>query len=67
MRTTIQVIINDDRFHVSVNGVPISTHLFGNGISQEFAFMQANSQAYIQVQRMVIENRKFVILPTSKK
>lgn len=46
MITKIQVVENSDRFHVSKDGMPVYTFLFGNGITKSFALMNANAEAY---------------------
>ncbi len=46
MKTTIQVVENSDRFHVSENSVPVFTFLWGNGISKQFAQINADSEAF---------------------
>ena len=52
IKLTIQVVENSDRFHVSQDGVPTSTLLFGNGISKEFAQMNANANAFLLCQKL---------------
>jgi len=47
MKTKIQIVKNPDRFHVTANNIPVFTFLFGRGISKEFAYMNATSQAYL--------------------
>lgn len=50
MTYKFQVVENSDRFHVSINSVPVVTLLFatdgGVGVSKAFAQMNADAAAY---------------------
>lgn len=61
--TTIQVVSNSDRYHVSQNGVPVLTLLFGNGISQPYAKMNAESEAFkLAIKLMATKETKVKLL-----
>ena len=63
MTTQIQVIENSDRFCVLENNVTVYTFLFGNGISKQFAQMNANSEAYKLAVRKNLEGADMILLP----
>lgn len=68
--TTIQIVSNPDRFHVSVNSVPVATYLFQTnntvGVTKAFALMNAESMAYQQCLKYQSEG-KIKLLPLEAK
>ena len=68
---SIQIVSNADRFHVSVNSVPVATYLFKTddssaGVSKAFALMNAESTAYQQCLKYQTEG-KIKLLPMESK
>jgi hypothetical protein len=67
MKTTIQVVENSDRFHVSQNGVPVYTFLFAAngsvGVTKAFAQMNANSEAYLLAVKEQGKGFKIILKP----
>lgn len=63
---TIQVVLNSDRCHVCLNGVPVKTFLFSNFLSNYLAEANAKSFAYNKAIELQNEDFKIEILPDSK-
>lgn len=66
MKTTIQVIENSDRFHVSKNGIPQMTFVFGKQygkpVSRDFAEQSAQSEAYKLTAQLMSEGVRVKVL-----